>query len=101
VRGTAVSTVRRHTECPTGLLSPERGPVAHGPVAHRKDPPAAGIPAPGPDHLRRRRLYPKQRCRPHVPRIPPGVGTIPDPGRPTLRPTGRAGAGGAVNPDHA
>src|SRR5215831_18307874 len=31
----------------------------------------------------------------------PGLRTIPDPGCSTLRPTGRAGAGGAVDPSHA
>src|SRR5262249_12697432 len=92
---------RRHAECPTCLLSPERGLVAHGPVPHPNDPQAERVPASGPDHLRRRRLYPEQRCRPDVPRVPPGVRTIPDPGCPPLRPAGRAGAGGAVNPGHA
>ena len=67
----------------------------------RNDPQAAGVPASGPDHLRRRRSFPEQRGRPDVPRVPPGVRTLPDPGCPTLRPTGRAGTGGAVNPGHA
>src|SRR5262245_27063990 len=59
VRAAAVSTVRRHAECPPRLLSLERRPLAHGPVAHRKDPQAAGVQAPGPDYLWRRRLYPE------------------------------------------
>src|SRR5262249_4644737 len=101
VRAAAVSTVRRHAECPTCLLSPERRLVAHGPVPHTNDSQAERVPAPGPDHLRRRRLYSEQRGRPDVPRVPPGVRTIPDPGCPTFRATGRAGAGGAVNPGHA
>src|SRR5262249_8116607 len=92
---------RRHAECPTCLLPPERRLVAHGPVPHTNDPQAERVQAAGPDHLRRRRLYPEQRCRPDVPRVPPGVRALPDPGCPTLRRTGRAGAGSAVNPGHA
>src|SRR5262249_28395617 len=101
VRAAAVSTVRRHAECPPCLLSPERGLIAHGPVAHTKDPQAERVQTPGPDHFRRRRSFPEQRCRPDVPRVPPGLRTIPNPGCSTLRPTGRARAGSAVNLGHA
>src|SRR5262249_48533274 len=61
---------------------------AHGPVAHTKDPQAERVQTPGPDHFRRGRSFPEQRCRPDVSPVPSGLRTIPDPGCSTLRPTG-------------
>src|SRR5262249_289805 len=62
--------------------------IADGPLAHTNDPQAERVQTPGPDHFRRRRSFPEQRCRPVAPRVPPGLRTIPDPGCSTLRPTG-------------
>jgi haloalkane dehalogenase len=72
-----------------GLNQNLRSAVASGTAAI---PAAAAVHPPGPHRIRRRRPVPQQRGGAALPRAVPGVGTLPAPGRPSLRADGRAGA---------